>query len=34
MINEEGQEVTFGKKDAFSIRLLPFALDAKENRPK
>jgi hypothetical protein len=34
MINEEGQEVTFGKEDAFSIRLLPFVLDEKENKPK
>jgi hypothetical protein len=34
MLNEEGQEVTFSKEDMLSIRLLPFALDAKENKPK
>jgi hypothetical protein len=34
MTNEEGQEVTFGKEEAFSIRLLPFVLDEKENKPK
>jgi hypothetical protein len=34
MVNEEGQEVTFTREDAFGIRLLPFGLDAKENKPK
>jgi hypothetical protein len=34
MVNEEGQDVSFTKADMLSLKLLPFALDEKENKPK
>jgi hypothetical protein len=34
MVNEEGQEVSFTKADMLSLKLLPFALDEKENKQK